>query len=82
MPQLDASHLPEGQVVEREGKPYCWAALHGGAIEVPPETLGQYGVAPGARLLVIRRSGLALGFAARGQIVEDAKRHPELQELR
>ena len=67
-----------GGLVEHERRPYCWVELRRGAIRVPPETLVRYGIRVGDRLLVIRGSGLALGFAARGPIVAEAKKHPEL----
>lgn len=34
---------------------------------------------PGERLLVVRGSGLALGFLQQGPIYEEAMRHPEIQ---
>ena len=37
------------------------------------------GLNPGARLLVVRGSGLALGFLERGRIYEEALKHPELE---
>ncbi len=37
------------------------------------------GVQPGDRLLVVRGSGRALGFVARGPIYEEALKHPDLQ---
>jgi hypothetical protein len=40
-----------------------------------------YGIEPGDDLLVIRGSGLALGFAVRGPIVEEARNHPELERF-
>lgn len=73
---LDVS---EGEVVEQSGKPYCWVALRNGAIALPPRTLCRCGIRTGDRLLVIRGSGLTIGFAVRGPIVEEAKRHPELE---
>jgi hypothetical protein len=36
-------------------------------------------VQPGDRLLLVRGSGRALGFVARGPIYEEALRHPELE---
>jgi hypothetical protein len=45
-----------------------------GLVSLPPEV----GVSPGDRLLVVRGSGHALGFVARGPIYEEALRHPEL----
>ena len=67
-----------GEVVERGGRPYCWAELRGGRVVIPLETLAKYGIESGDKLLVIRGSGRALGFAVRGPIVEEADRHPEL----
>ena len=49
-----------------------------GRIEVPSAV----GVQPGSRLLVVRGSGRALGFVARGPIYEEALRHPELETPR
>ncbi len=37
------------------------------------------GILPGERLLVLRGSGLALGFVQRGSIYEEASRHPEIE---
>jgi hypothetical protein len=37
------------------------------------------GVDPGDRLLVVRGSGQALGFVARGPIFDEALKHPELE---
>jgi hypothetical protein len=37
------------------------------------------GVHPGDRLLVVRGSGRALGFVARGPILDEALKHPELE---
>jgi hypothetical protein len=37
------------------------------------------GFQPGERLLVVRGSGLALGFVQRGPIYEEALRHPEIE---
>jgi hypothetical protein len=37
------------------------------------------GIQSGERLLVVRGSGLALGFLQRGPIYEEASRHPEIE---
>jgi bifunctional DNA-binding transcriptional regulator/antitoxin component of YhaV-PrlF toxin-antitoxin module len=71
--------IPQGEVVEYRGKPYCRVELSNGSITVPPGTLERYGVGCGDRLLVIRGSGLAVGFAVRGPIVAEARGHPELK---
>jgi hypothetical protein len=46
-----------------------------GRVTFPPMS----GVQPGERLLVVRGSGLALGFVQRGRIYEEALNHPELE---
>lgn len=46
-----------------------------GTVSLPPEVEIQ----PGERLLVVRGSGLALGFLQRGPIYEEALKHPELE---
>lgn len=47
----------------------------GGCVTFPT----QCGLQPGERLLVVRGSGLALGFLQRGPIYEEAARHPEVE---
>ncbi|MBN1886829.1 MAG: hypothetical protein JW850_02525 [Thermoflexales bacterium] len=46
-----------------------------GQVVAPPGV----SVQPGSRLLVVRGSGLALGFIAQGPIYEEALKHPELE---
>ena len=78
-PALKNFRVSEKEVIEYRGKPYCWTKLINQGISVPPDTLKRYGIEVGDRLLVIRGSGLALGFAVRGPIVEEAGKHPELK---
>lgn len=80
-PELAGSALPEGEALRHRGRTYCWVTLRAGVIELPAETLGGYGAAPGDDILVIRGSGLALGFAVRGPLVEEARKHPELERF-
>ncbi|MBN2357192.1 hypothetical protein JXO59_13840 [candidate division KSB1 bacterium] len=77
-PKLRQFQLPAGEIVLLGNKPYCWVPLQNGLVVVPPQTMKKYGVNIGDRLLVIRGSGLALGFAVRGPIVAEAEKHPEL----
>jgi bifunctional DNA-binding transcriptional regulator/antitoxin component of YhaV-PrlF toxin-antitoxin module len=77
-PELGQFSLPAGDVVEHDGRPYCWVPFHSGAIDLAAPTLAKYGIKIGERLLVIRGSGLALGFAVRGPIVHEARKHREL----
>lgn len=69
---------PEGQVTWVEGKPHCWVRLRQGSICLPTATLETFGLKTGDRLLVIRGSRLAIAFAVKGPIVDEAGRHPEL----
>lgn len=78
-PELGEFRLPEGQAITYQGKPYCWVELRNGGINVPPQTLEMYGINIGDKLLSIRGSGLAIGFAVRGPIVEEARKHRELE---
>jgi bifunctional DNA-binding transcriptional regulator/antitoxin component of YhaV-PrlF toxin-antitoxin module len=78
-PELAEFRIPEGEVVECQGKPHCWLQVRNGGVTFPPETLEKYGIAVGDKLLVIRGSGLAVGFAVRGPIVDEAGRHDELE---
>jgi hypothetical protein len=41
--------------------------------------LEQYGVSPFGRLLVIRGSGIALGYIVKGPIVKEAGKHPNIR---
>lgn len=77
-PRLGSFRIPEGEAVEYGGKTYCWVQVRDGGIVVQPGTLGKYGVRTGDKLLVIRGSGLALGFPVRGPIVTEATQHGEL----
>ena len=51
----------------------------GGTLNVQSPILDAYGIKTGDSLLVIRGSGLALGFIIRGPIVQEALNHPELE---
>lgn len=77
-PEFERFRVPEGEVIEYEGKSYCWVELYDGGVSVPPATLAKYGIGVGDKLLVIRGSGLAIGFAVRGPIVAEAEKHDEL----
>ena len=76
--RLEESHTPEGELLEHKGKAYCRLELRQGGVTVSPRILQKYGIRIGDKLLVIRGSGLAIGFAVRGPIVEEAKKHSEL----
>jgi len=78
-PELDEFKMPKGEGWHHAGKTYCWVELQNESIEMSLETLDVYGVREGEKLLVIRGSGLGIGFAVRGPIVESAEEYPELE---
>lgn len=78
-PELGKFRMPEGESIQHEGKTYSWVKLHKGGITVESVTLHKYGIKVGDKLLVIRGSGLATGFAVRGPIIEEARRHHGLE---
>ena len=77
-PELGEYRVPAGDVIEYQDRPYCWVRFRHGAIILAAQTLARYGVRIGDKLLVIRGSGLAVGLAVRGPIVQEARKHGEL----
>ena len=78
-PRLAKFQIPEGDILEFKGKNYCWVRFHeDGTIIIPETTLKRYGVKLGDSLLVVRGSNLAIGFIVKGPIIEEAKKHPEI----
>jgi bifunctional DNA-binding transcriptional regulator/antitoxin component of YhaV-PrlF toxin-antitoxin module len=79
-PRLRTFQMPEARVIRAGGGSYCWTSIEeGGYITLPQETLWEYEVVPGDRLLAVRGSGLALGFARKGPIVDQAVTHSEIE---
>ena len=77
-PELWEDRVTEGEIIKFRSKPYCWIRLNKGSIILRPSTLNEYGIHVLDKLLMIKGSGLALGFAVRGPIVEEAKKHEKL----
>jgi bifunctional DNA-binding transcriptional regulator/antitoxin component of YhaV-PrlF toxin-antitoxin module len=70
--------LTEGEILDVNGRPWCWVRLYKNRITVPLETLTVYGIHPGDSVLSVRGSRVAIGFVVRGPIVEEAQTHPEI----
>jgi len=82
-PRLAEFQLREGETVTVGTRAFCWVKLNSkGEFVVPVETLREYGVNLGDRLLVGRGSGLALGFIVKGPIVAEARKHSGLAVFR
>jgi bifunctional DNA-binding transcriptional regulator/antitoxin component of YhaV-PrlF toxin-antitoxin module len=70
----------EGQIINIGNKALCWMTIHDdGSLLVPLRTLEAYGIEPGGYLLITRGSSLGVGLAAKGPLIEEAKKHPELE---
>jgi bifunctional DNA-binding transcriptional regulator/antitoxin component of YhaV-PrlF toxin-antitoxin module len=78
--RLRTFQMREATVVKAGGRSYCWTAIdEAGYITLPLDTLREYQILPGDRLLTVRGSSLALGFVVTGPIVDEAVTHPELE---
>ncbi len=78
--RLRTFQMRQATVVKAGGRSYCWTTIEeGGYITLPLDTLREYQILPGDRLLTVRGSSLALGFAVKGPIVDEAVTHPELE---
>ena len=77
--ELVRFRAPRGEILRGGRRALCWTTIKSdGSITVPLETLRAYGTEPGARLLSVRGSYLALGFLARGPLVGIAMRYSGL----
>lgn len=80
LPELTSYSIPDGVPRKKNSRVFCWANLSSdGCFKVRQDTLKLYGIEPGQKLLVVRGSGLALGFLARGPIVGEAQKHRGLK---
>jgi len=78
-PRLAQFDLPEGETIKIATKTYCWVCLNEkGEFRVPAETLKKYGTNPGDKLLSILGSKVALSVIVKGPIIQEAKKHIEL----
>jgi len=81
-PELERFQTPRGEIIKRSKWALCWTVMEKcGCIVLPLEPLKAYGTVPGALLLSVRGSYVALSFLVRGPIIEEALQHPELVRL-
>ena len=78
-PQLINSTMESETPVKIQSKTYAWTVITDQHFNPGLEVLSCYGVKLGDQLLVVRGSGLALGFLVRGPIVEFARDYPGLE---
>jgi bifunctional DNA-binding transcriptional regulator/antitoxin component of YhaV-PrlF toxin-antitoxin module len=67
------------KTVGANGRILYWTNMQdNGQLSLPTHVLESYGVKAGDYLLVIRGSNIGVGMAAKGPLVEEAKKHPEI----
>ncbi|MGD9117749.1 MAG: hypothetical protein PVJ08_03315 [Dehalococcoidia bacterium] len=80
LPGLMNFRIAEAETIENEGRFFCWTIIKdGGCVNLPDSTLADYGLKAGDVLAVGRGSYLSIAFIARGPILEEALKHPELE---
>jgi hypothetical protein len=72
--------VPDKTLIQLNQKYYCWIRLYPDqCIKLSGLLLKHFGLHPGDRLLVGRGSHVGPAFIKSGVIVEEAKRHPEIE---
>ena len=80
VPQLARFQMAEGRPVRVRERTFCWTTIEeGGYITLPVETLRAYEIMAGDLLLAVKGSAVAIGFARKGPIVDEALEHPQLE---
>ena len=75
-PALDAFAALGGSFLPYKGRQYAWAAISGdGMLTLPSEALTSLSLCPGARLLAIRSSNIAVTFGQKGNLIESAREY-------
>ena len=78
-----AGHLiPEGETVQIGPCFYCWVNIKDSRFSLPLGTLKKYGIEKGSTLLTVQGSDVGLGFIVKGPIIEEAKKHHELETFK
>lgn len=82
LPVLFNFRVPEGEIIENKRRLFCWTVVRSdGCVRFPLPALSSYGLEVGDLLAVGRGSYLSIAFIARGPILEEALRHPELERF-
>jgi bifunctional DNA-binding transcriptional regulator/antitoxin component of YhaV-PrlF toxin-antitoxin module len=80
LPELKNFQIPKGKIIRNRDRSFCWTLIEeGGYIFLPIDTLKEYGIKIGDKILSGRGSNLAIGFIVKGPIIEEALKHPELK---
>jgi bifunctional DNA-binding transcriptional regulator/antitoxin component of YhaV-PrlF toxin-antitoxin module len=80
LPHLFDNSVAEFEIVTDKVRSYCRTKIQNdGLIVVPPNVLTRYGINTGDLLAAGRGSRLSIAFIARGSIMEECLKYPELQ---
>lgn len=72
-------NLPSNQIKVKGRRFWIVKINHNKSIILPEHSLRVLGIHINDKLLIVRGSGLALGFIAKGPIYNEAKNHPEIE---
>ncbi|WP_138494020.1 hypothetical protein [Paenibacillus pinistramenti] len=74
LPELQSYSINEGSIIEFKERLFCWAMLQSDHnLTLPLETLKQWGLKPGDKLLCLRNSHLSFSCLAKGPYVDRAQ---------
>ena len=77
--ELADHRIPEGETVKIGPRFFCWVTIRDDRFSLPLGTLEKYGIEKGSALLMVRGSNIGLSFIVKGPIIEEAKKHHELE---
>lgn len=78
-PELINFELLEGETINIKNRKLCWIKINeNGSIKPPNTLLKNYALEKNTNFLVVRGSGIALGFITQGLIYDEAKKHSTL----
>ena len=78
-PEFINYKINEGKIKKINNKIFSWVSIKNErTINLPERLLDAFKIKINQKLLVVRGSGLALGFITIGPIYEEAKKHPEI----
>jgi hypothetical protein len=77
--ELTGHGIPEGKTVKIGPRFFCRVQIRDMRFSLPLNTLEKYGIAKGSALLTVRGSNIGLTFIVKGPIIEEAKKHHELE---
>jgi hypothetical protein len=75
----EKGEVPEGETIKIGPRFFCRVKIRDSRFSLPFSTLEKYGIEKGSALLTVRGSNVGLGFIVKGPIIEEARKHHELE---